>query len=1058
MGRWFAAVKSRKWRAIDLRIWRKNVAWCDVKETILIRMRSIALISLVFSYSAASAAEKIVFNRDVRPILSKNCFACHGFDANKREAELRLDERESAIGKAESGKAAIVPGKPELSELWHRINSTDADDIMPPPKHHAPLGPKEIEVLRRWIEQGAEYQGHWAFVRPESPPIPAQAVEGGNAIDAFVQQKHKEKQLTFSAEADRGTLLRRVSQDLTGLPPSPEQVQAFVADTRPQAYEEAVDRLLASPQFGERMAMPWLDAARYADTNGYSIDGGRHAWLWRDWVIKAFNDNMPYDQFLVKQLAGDLLPRATDADLIATAFQRNHSITHEGGTIPEENLTNYVADRVKTYGEAVIGLTMACAQCHDHKYDPITQKDYYQMYAFFNRLDDIGLDGNGGNNARPAIQAMTPLARPEEVEKVKADLAQAEAEMAADNAEQQARWEQQQREMHAQRGKDFASQPCEMLGATTPNGSPDRLKVMPDQSLEIHGGDYAAYTVTTKLPAAMKTINGVRVIFEPSAHAKNAIGYTGGTFVMTTVNVAATGFPAGNVDPNAPYPLKRITASDQRAGFPVVSLWSSDPRTGWSPTGGAQPQHVTLTFAKPLDVATLPYLTAELVFNYAGSQNPGKLRVLAFTGETDDSELPADVWAALQVETAQRTPEQAARVSQYFREFSDERAPVRHRVENLRERLHVLTHKHSVLVMNESKQPRKTHILERGVYSSPLAEVQPNTPAFLPALNKPNATRLDLAQWTVSRDHPLTARVAVNRLWEIAFGRGLSTSTADFGSQGVWPTHPELLDWMAVHFIERGWNMKEMLKMIVMSRTYRQSSHTTPEMLESDPLNEFYARGPRFRLSAEAIRDQALAVSGLLVDRIGGPSVKIYQPGDLWRAVSHYGSTPATAQTFVQDHGEKLYRRSLYTYWKRTLPPTSLATFDAPNREVCTVGRTNTNTPLQALVLLNDPQFVEAARHFAVKMLRQGGADDRARLLYGFRAVTARDAKEKEIALLESALREEQGKFQGKTPLARDFLCIGESPVTEEFPLEQQAAWTAVAQLLLNLSETITRN
>ncbi len=1025
--------------------------------TILATMNPFTIPLLLVIPITASAAEKVLFNRDVRPILSQNCFACHGFDAKKREADLRLDVRESAIGKAESGKAAIVPGKLEESELWHRIHATDPTEIMPPPKHHAPLTAKQKEILRSWIEQGAEYEGHWAFTKPVSPVVPAMTVEGGNVIDAFIQQTLQEKKLTFSPEADRSTLLRRLSLDLIGLPPSPEEVLAFVSDQNPGAYEQAVERLLASPHFGERMAMPWLDAARYADTNGYSIDGGRHAWLWRDWVIKAFNDNMSYDQFLLKQLAGDLLPDATDADRMATAFQRNHSITHEGGTIPEENLTNYTADRVKTYGEAVIGLTMACAQCHDHKYDPITQKDYYQMFAFFNRLDDIGLDGNGGNNARPAINAMTPLSTPEEVETVKIDLAAAEADLAKDRPTEQAAWEARQKESHANLGKDFVTQSCELIAASTPNGSPDRLKIQPDQSLDIHGGDYAAYTISSKLPAGMKQIDGLRIVFEPSAHAHNSLGYSGGTFVMTTVNVAASGFPAGNVDPNAPLPLKRITASDQRPGFPVSALWSSDPKTGWSPNGGNQPQHVTLTFARPLDVAALPYLTAEIVFNYGSGHNPGKVRMLAFTGQTDDSDLPADVWSAIQTDPSQRNPEQAKRISDYFREFSEDCALARYRVANLRERLQVLTQKHSVLVMNESQNPRKTHILERGVYSSPLEEVQPNTPSFLPALNKPNATRLDLAQWTVSRENPLTARVAVNRLWEVAFGRGLSTSTADFGSQGMWPTHPELLDWMAVQFMDRGWNVKEMMKLIVMSRTYRQSSHTTAAVMERDPVNEWYARGPRFRLSAESIRDQALAVSGLLVSRIGGPSVKIYQPGDLWRAVSHYGSTPATAQTFVQDHGEKLYRRSLYTYWKRTLPPTSLATFDAPNREVCTVGRTNTNTPLQALVLLNDPQFVEAARHFGLRMLRQGG-DERSGLSYGFRAIVSRDPSPKELALLESALREELSKFSSKEETARQYLGTGESSLSSEFPLEKQAAWAAVAQLLLNLSETITRN
>lgn len=1000
--------------------------------------------------------EPVRFNRDVRPILSQNCFACHGFDAKTRAAELRLDIAENAYGKGESGKIAIVPGKVDESEVWRRINLTDPDDIMPPPKHHAPLTSEQREVIRRWIEQGAKYEGHWAFVKPEKPAVPVVA-GAAHPIDAFVAKTMQEKKLSFSSEADRGTLIRRVTLDLTGLPPSPQEVQAFVQDQNPQAYDLLVDRLLASPHFGEAMALPWLDASRYADTNGYSIDGGRHAWLWRDWVIKAFQDNMPYDQFLVKQLAGDLLPNATEADHIATAFQRNHSITHEGGTIPEENLTNYAADRVKTYGEAVIGITMACAQCHDHKYDPISQKDYFQMFAFFNRLDDRGLDGDGGRNSQPSMDAMSPLATPQEVEVVKNELAQAEVALAQPQPEALQAWEKEVRAQHAFSGKDFSTQPCETLAVTTPNGSPDRYKILPDHAVEIHGGDFAAYTVSTKLPASMEKIDGVRIIFEPAAHSGNTLGYHQGSFIMTTINSSATGFQAGNVDPNAPLPIARLTASTQQPGFPISALWSSDTTTGWSPQPGAAPQHLTLTFAEPLLRSQFPFFTTELVFNHSGGKNPGKFRIVAFTGRTDDSEHPADVLEIIHADPSLRSAEQQQRLANYFREVSAAYAPLRSRVEHLKERLTVLTQKHSILVMNESKTPRKTHILERGVYSSPLEEVQPGTPTFLPALAKSPATRLDLAQWTVSRDHPLTARVAVNRFWEIAFGRGLSTSTADFGSQGVWPTHPELLDWLAVHFMESGWNVKQMMKLIVTSQTYRQRSDTTAEMLERDPLNEWLARGPRFRLSAESIRDQALAVSGLLVDRIGGPSVKTYQPGDLWRAVSHYGSTPATAQTFVQDQGEKLYRRSLYTYWKRTLPPTNLATFDAPNREVCTVGRTATNTPLQALVLLNDPQFVEAARHFAVRILKEGGGDDGARLAYGFRAVTAREPNAEESRVLTEALARENEKFSGYPDLARQYLQSGESPINAEFPVETQAAWSAVAQLLLNLSETITR-
>jgi hypothetical protein len=1021
-------------------------------------MRYFSLSFIVLLPALTFADEVVRFNRDVRPILSKNCFACHGFDEKAREAELRLDIAENAYGKAESGKVAIVPGKVEESELWKRINLTDPDDIMPPPKHHKPLDNEQKDVLKRWIEQGAKYEGHWAFVKAEMPTLPEGTKDGAAVIDGFVAQTLEAKKMSFSSEADRTTLLRRVTLDLTGLPPTPQEVKAFVDDTSPGAYEAAVDRLLASPHFGERMALPWLDASRYADTNGFSIDGGRQAWLWRDWVIKAYNDNMPYDQFLTKQLAGDLLPNASESDLIATAFQRNHSITHEGGTIPEENLTNYAADRVKTYGEAVIGLTLGCAQCHDHKYDPITQRDYYQIFAFFNTLDDRGLDGDGGNNAQPAMNAMSPLSTPEEIEKVKAELVAAEQSLARPREQEMALWETQQRELLAKRGIGFVTAPCEALASTTPNGSPEQLRIQPDQSVDVHGGSYAAYTTTTKLPTNLTKITGLRIVFEPAPQSKGTIGYGNGSFVMTTVTLSATSFPAGNVDANACLAIARLSASSQQAGFPVSALYSSDTKTGWSPTAGAAPQHLSVTFQEPLLVAQTPFITAEMVFNYAGGRNPGKFRILAFDGETDDSMLPEDVTSIVLLDKANRSPEQQVLLEKYFRDFSADCAVDRYRVANIKDRLTMLTEKHSILVMNTSKNPRKTHILSRGVYSAPMDEVQPNTPAFLKPLNKPNATRLDLAQWSVSRDHPLTARVAVNRLWEIAFGRGLTPSTADFGSQGVWPTHPELLDWMAVRFMDGGWNMKEMMKMIVLSRTYRQSSNTTVEMVKIDPLNEWLARGPRFRLSAEAIRDQALAVSGLMVDRLGGPSVKIYQPGDLWRAVSHYGSTPATSQTFVQDHGEKLYRRSLYTYWKRTLPPTNLATFDAPNREVCTAGRTPTNTPLQALVLLNDPQFVEAARHFAVRMIKEGGADDASRLSFGFRAITAREPNEKEKTVLLDALARENKKFAGYADLSKKYLSTGESAIDQTLPMEQQATWTAIAQLLLNLSETITRN
>lgn len=1021
------------------------------------------------------AAETLGFNRDVRPVLSKTCFACHGPDAAAVKGGLRLDIREHALKGGESGKPAIVPGDPAASEAIKRITSTDPDDVMPPPEAHMNFTKRDVEILTRWIKEGAHYEGHWAFQAPVRPPLPADAA-GANAIDAFVGTRLTAEKLNFSPEADRRTLIRRLALDLTGLPPSPEEIQAFVADAAPDAYDRLVDRLLASPRFGENFAVSWLDASRYADTNGYSIDGGRHQWIWRDWVIKSFNDNQPFDQFLIEQVAGDLLPGATEQQIVATGFSRNHAITHEGGTIPEENLVNYAADRVKTASETFLGLTMACAQCHDHKYDPISQRDYFRFFAFFNTLGDAGLAGDRGVNAAPAINAASSLANPAEAETVKADLEAARQAYATPIPEAQAKWEAAQREDLAARGRDLSLIPLEVMTATSPNGNPDRIKIQPDHSVTIAGGDYAAYNILTKLPAAGPPIRGVRIVFSATPASKGKLGFGSAkgleqNFLLSSVTTSVSPFPAGNVDLNAMLPIARFSASGSQPGYDVRHVFNTDPLVGWAPpTGSTEPQNFTLTFAEPIQPSATPYLTTEILFNYGSNASPARFQIFAFTGNDDGSPHPADVTAILLSDPATRTPEQAARVTAWFHEIGPEKAALRARIANLEERLAVLTKKHPVLVMNTAPNPRKTHILDRGLYSSPTEEVSPGSPTVLPPLSTDpsfdpatgnfkdrQANRLDLARWMTRADNPLTARVAVNLLWEHFFGRALSASSADLGSQGQWPSHPELLDWLAVDFRENQWDRKRLIRLIVTSRTYRQSSNTTPEILKRDPANELLSRGPRFRLSAEQIRDQALAVSGLLVERLGGPSVRPYQPGDLWRQVSHYGSSPATSQTFVQDHGEKLYRRSLYTYWKRTLPPTNLSTFDAPNREICSIGRLPTNTPLQALVTLNDPQFVEASRALAVQILSQSHPDDRARLTAAFEKITSRPPKESELTVLENSLKRERERYQSDTASATELLQIGEHPQNTTLPIPEQAAWTQLASTLLNLSEAITR-
>lgn len=1042
-----------------------------MNHSILTRMYSCRIIfGISFAISTGAAAEPLGFNRDIRPILSKSCFACHGPDAaHGRKGGLRLDIREDAIRGGESGEPAIVPGKAAESEILRRITSTDPDMMMPPPESHFVISAEDREVLARWINEGAEYQDHWAFVAPVKAVVPM----GVHPVDYWVNDGLKRQKLVPAVEADKRTLIRRVTQDLTGLPPSVAEVEAFVNDAAPLAYERLVDHLLASPRFGEHFSATWLDAARYADTNGFSIDGGRQQWIWRDWVIHSFNTNQPFDQFLTEQLAGDLLPNATENQIVATGFNRNHSITHEGGTIPEENLVNYVADRVKTTSETFLGLTVACAQCHDHKYDPVSIREYYQFFAFFNTLDDQGLDGNAGFNARPVIQASSVLADPAEAELVRVELENLRKEYTKPLPEAQAAWELAQREDLALRGRDLALQTLEIISINSPNGNPERHMIQPDRSVTVNGGDYSAYNVLTKLPIGGSPITAIRLLFLPGKNGKLGYGKgeLEGNFHLGNAPISVSSFPAENVDLNAALPIRRISASSSQPGHAPQQILNSDPLVGWVPaTGSTTPQHITLTLAEPLIPGDTPYLTTELLFNRGNGASPARFQVAALTGYDDGSPHPTDVTNILSADSSLRTEDQWKRVTEYFHTVCEQKALIRHQIRNLEERHAVLTKKHPVLVMNTAAKPRVTHVLDRGVYSAPMDAVTPGTPAALPPLatsadfdlasgtftDRP-ANRLDLARWMVREDHPLTSRVAVNRLWEHFFGKALSAVSADIGSQGQWPSHPELLDWLAVDFRESGWDRKRMIKMLVTSETYRRSSDATAEQLAQDPRNEWLARGPRFRLTAEQIRDQALAFGELLVPRIGGPSVNPYQPGDLWRQVSHYGSSPATAQTFVQDHGEKLHRRSLYTYWKRTLPPVNLAVFDAPNREVCSIGRIPTNTPLQALVTLNDTQFVEAARAFAQRLLEDNHADDAARLQHAFLTVTARPPVGEEINTLLATLQREREHYQANKAAAEAFLGIGESPRHVSLPPAEYAAWTQITTLLINLSETLTK-
>jgi len=1041
-------------------------------------MKSILTLLLASPLGVSSlAAATIDYNRDIRPILSENCFSCHGFDEKGRKAKLRLDVAEDAYADKD-GVIAIKPGDLKNSEAWFRIISDDEDELMPPPKSHLKLTEADKAKIKAWIEQGAKYAGHWSFIPPQRPPVPQGAK---NAIDALVRQRLAEEGMKPSPEADRAMLIRRLSLDLTGLPPSAAEVEAFVKDTSPQAYEALVERLLKSPHFGERVALEWMDAARYADSNGFSIDGGRTMWLWRDWVIQAFNDNKPYDRFLIEQLAGDLLPQRTEAELIATGFQRNNMVTHEGGTIPEENLTNYNADRVKTLGEAVLGLTLGCAQCHDHKFDPIKQKDYFQMFAFFNSLSDRGLDGNAGINPGPFVSAKTVL-KTDEVPALQKQIAALKTKLGSVDAKTLTTWEQRERSMLNVRGKGLKMHPARILKISTPNRG-NGFEMDGENGVRLpQVADMAAYDVSMELPKLSEPVTGIRVVFHPDpslpgggwgsgpkekrARAKGKTASAAGddqpdkgTFVVTAIAATAGAIANDQINLHKLERIARTTASSWDIKYPPAGCLDPRNDSGWSPDLTSDgPARLTATFAQPLSTSETPFLTTQLVFGHGKSLVPGHFEFFVITGQDDDSDLPAGIIALLETEEAKRNAAQQNELWHYCAAHAEELRRNRVDLTNLEERLAALTQAHSTMVMDVAAKPRDTFILNRGDYAQPTVKVSAGTIEALPPMpDGATPDRLGLAKWITMKNHPLTARVAVNRFWQMLFGTGIVATPADFGMQGEWPSHPDVLDWLAVEFMESGWDVKHLIKLMVTSETYRQTSAAAPAMLERDPQNRLLARGPRFRLPAELLRDTALKTSGLLVPRIGGPSVNPYMPGDLWREVSHYGSSPATAQTFVQDHGEKLYRRSLYTFWKRTASPPNMTAFDAPNREVCTIARGNTTTPLQALVTLNDPQFVEAARAFAERALHHSG-DDVTKLRWAFSEATSREAKPAELTVLHSALIRERQRYLATPNAAEKALSVGESIRDSQIPAPEHAAWMQVASLILNLSESVTRN
>jgi hypothetical protein len=847
----------------------------------------VGVAALACSPVFAAGPKRINYSRDIRPILSNSCYKCHGPDEKERKAGLRLDTKQGAYARLESGEVAVVPGSSAKSALWQRLTATDRDVRMPPPDSGKTISGEQIELIKRWIDEGGEFHGHWSLLPPQHRPAPAiqHAQLARNPIDRFVIARLEEEGLAPSAPADKPTLIRRVTLDLTGLPPTLDEVDRFLADNSPNAYEKLVDRLLDSPQYGENMTRYWLDAARYGDTHGMHLDNERSIWPYRDWLIRSFNSNQPFDRFAVEQLAGDLLPDHTVDQQVATGFSRCNVTTGEGGAIDEEFYCRYAVDRVSTTGTVFLGLTLGCCVCHDHKFDPITQREFYQFFGYFGSLTERPMDGN--ISLPPPVLRLGSPKDQEKIDKIRTEIASIEAVI-----------EKQLEPFNGPKGDDPA--------------------------------------LTASLLAWQKET------------AKNAQSLPDGVR-------RALGIPE----------KKRTDAQKRRLRYYFVQNIFNGSRKVFDP------------------------LNAQL----ADAQQQ---------------------LAAAKMTTA------------------------------------------STLVMQDMPKPRDIFVLLRGAYDRKGDKVLPDVPrAIGPHLPKDAPrNRLSLANWIVDTRNPLTARVTVNRFWQQYFGTGIVKTAEDFGAQGEWPTHPELLDWLATEFVNSGWNVKHIQRLIVTSATYGQSSHVTPQLEARDPENRLLARGPRFRLDAEAVRDTALAVSGLLVETVGGKSVKPYQPPGLWEAISYTSSNTAR---FMKDQGGALYRRTMYTFWKRTSPPPALITFDAPSREECTVRRGRTNTPLQALVLMNDVQYVEASRHLAARIIHRGGSTPKDRIVYAFRLATSRVPTADELAILLRLYDAQRAAFANNLDAAEHLIRVGDSPPDNTIDARELAAWSLVANVILNLDETVTK-
>ena len=1037
---------------------------------------------------ARGAEGDLELARAVQPILANHCWNCHGPDEHSREGGLRLDVRSAALAARDDGAAAIVAGDATASVMVARIHATDGTQ-MPPESFGKPLTADQRALLIRWIDAGAPYANHWAFLPPRRPQLPQvkRSDWPRGDLDRFVLARLEAEGIEPAPEVDRATWLRRVTLDLTGLPPTSEEIGAFLVDSSPTPYEAVVDRLLASPRHAERMAMQWLDVARYADTNGYNNDETRTLWPWRDWVIRAFAENMPFDRFVTEQVAGDLLTDATLSQRVATGFSRNHVLTTEGGIIDEEYRVEYVADRVHTTATAFLGLSLQCARCHDHKYDPFSQADYYRFAAFFDNVPDkvVGYS-QGGRMAEPLLEVPSPeqSAERQRLEARRAELAERLAKRATDCAADQEAWE--------------ATLTPERLAAAEP---PGLLAWFP---LDDEAGPKVASALPAGIPGevvgrfehAEGRLGGAG-LFDGQTHI--AAGETGAFEADRPFSISVWVYPTSG---EASTILSKMDEADAFRGYDlileqgkvavhVVHHWpdrafkviTNEPITldHW--------HHLAVTYdgsrrstgmrvfvdgvARPI-TATTDNTVDGTLFTSRPFHIGRRSTSAPFRGRIDDlrlygcvlpdhditlltaGETPAGLAALVDVPRERRSSGEALRLRAHFldsvdehsRGWREEAAAIPAKLADLAKQIPV------TMVMAEMNPRRETRVLVRGRYDQPGDIVSPGVPGFGPGTEElpvEGGDRMALARWLTHPDHPLTARVAVNRWWGMLFGTGIVETVEDFGIQGTAPSDQQLLDWLATELVSRGWNVRSLLREVVLSATYRQSSHVTPLLAERDPANRLLARGPRGRLPAETVRDNALAIGGLLVEKVGGPSVRPWQPAGLWEDVS-----VERRDTYVPDSGEGAHRRSMYTFWKRTCPPPGMTTFDAPDRETCVARRGRTNTPLQALVLMNDPTYLEAARGLATRLLAEPG-DDAARLNWAWLRALGRTPTPDETTVVSTVLEAARQRFQGDPAAAEQFLAAAGGPVPDGVDRPSLAAWTTIASLILNLDETISK-